>query len=57
MKKAKELGKKNDGKELKKQIPKDQAANIIAKEILFSKWKNKSKEYLLKLYRRLVIIF
>jgi hypothetical protein len=32
MKKAKELGKKNEGKESKKQIPKDKAANIISKK-------------------------
>ena len=44
MKKAKELGKKNEGKELKKQIPKDKAANIITKEMIFSQLKNKSKE-------------
>ncbi len=34
MKKSKELGKKNEGKELKKQIPKDKAANIITKEMI-----------------------
>jgi hypothetical protein len=57
MKKSKELGKKNKGKEFKKQIPKDKAVNIITKEIIFSQLKNKPKEDLLKLYRRLVIIF
>ena len=57
MKKAKELGKKNEGKELKKQIPKDKAANIITKEMIFSQLKNKSKEDLLKLYKRLVISY
>ncbi len=57
MKKAKDLGKKNKGEELKKQIPKDKAANIITKEMIFSHLKNKSREDLLKLYRRLVIIF
>ena len=56
MKKAKELGKKNEGKELKKQIPKDEASNLITKEIIFSNLKKKSKEDLLKLYRRAVII-
>ncbi len=35
MKKAKELGKKNKGKEYKKQIPKDKAANLITTEIIF----------------------
>jgi predicted metallo-beta-lactamase superfamily hydrolase len=55
MKKAKDLGKKNEGKELKKQIPKDKAAKIITKEIIFAQLKNKSKEDLLKLYRRIVI--
>ena len=55
MKKSKELGKKNQGKEYKKQIPKDKAAKIITKEIIFSQLQNKSKEDLLKLYRRLVI--
>ena len=57
MKKAKELGKKNEGKEYKKQIPKDKAANIITKEIVFAQLKNKSKDDLLKLYTRLVIYF
>ena len=56
MKKAKELGKKNEGKELKKQIPKDEASNLITKEIIFSNLKKKSKEDLLKLYRRAIII-
>jgi hypothetical protein len=45
MKKSKELG-KNEGKELKKQIPKDQAANFITKEIISAQLKYKSKEYL-----------
>ena len=57
MKKAKELGKKNEGKEYKKQIPKDKAANIITKEIVFAQLKNKSKDDLLKLYTRLAIYF
>ena len=57
MKKAKDLGKKNEGKEYKKQIPKDKAANIITKEIVFAQLKNKSKDDLLKLYTRLVIYF
>jgi hypothetical protein len=55
MKKDQDLGKKNAGKEYKKQIPKDKAAKIITKEIIFSQLQNKSKEDLLKLYRRLVI--
>ena len=33
MKKAKELGKKNEGKEYKKQMTKDKAAKVITKEI------------------------
>jgi hypothetical protein len=41
LKKAKGLGKKNEGKELKKQIPKDKAAKIITKEIIFAQLKNK----------------
>ena len=57
MKKSKELGKKNEGKEYKKQIPKDKAANIITKEIVFAQLKNKSKDDLLKLYTRLAIYF
>ena len=57
MKKAKELGKKNEGKEYKKQIPKDKASKKITKEIVFSQLKNKSKDDLLKLYTRLVIYF
>ena len=57
MKKAKDLSKKNEGKELKKQIPKNKAAKIITKEIIFAQLKNKSKEDLLKLYRRLFIYF
>ena len=57
MKKAKELGKKNECKEYKKQMPKDKAAKIITKEIIFAQLKSKSKEDLLKLYRRLVIYF
>ncbi len=56
MKKAKELGKKNEGKEYKKEMPKDKASNLITKEIIFSNLKKKSKEDLLKLYRRAVII-
>ena len=51
MKKAKELG-----KEYKKEMPKDNASNLITKEIIFSNLKKKSKEDLLKLYRRAVII-
>ena len=56
MKKAKELGKKNEGKEYKKEMPKDKATNLITTEIIFSNLKKKSKEDLLKLYRRAVII-
>jgi hypothetical protein len=33
MKKAKELGKKNEGKEYKKEMSKDKASNLINKEI------------------------
>ncbi len=54
---SKRTRKENEGKELKKKIPKDKAANIIIKEMIFSQLKNKSIEDLLKLYRRLVIIF
>ncbi len=57
MKKAKDLGKKNEGKVYQKQIPKDKAAKIITKEIVFSQLKNKSKDDLLKLYTRLAIYF
>jgi hypothetical protein len=56
MKKAKDLGKKNEGMEYKKQIPKDKASKIITKETIFSQLQNKSKEGLLKLYRRLVAV-
>ena len=56
MKKAKELGKKNEGKEYKKEKSKDKASNLITTEIIFSNLKKKSKEDLLKLYRRAVII-
>jgi hypothetical protein len=57
MKKAKDLGKKNEGEEYKKQMPKDKASKIITKEIIFTQLKNKSKDDLLKLYTRLVIYF
>ncbi len=57
MKKAKDLGKKNEGKEYKKQIPKDKVANIITKETVCSPLKKKLKDDLLKLYTRLVIYF
>ena len=57
MKKAKDLGKKNEGKEYKKQMPKDKASKIITKEIVFSQLQNKSKDDLLKLYTRLAIYF
>ena len=44
MKKAKDLRKKNQGKEYKKQIPKDKAANIIADKINeFGKMNKKRK--------------
>ncbi len=32
MKKSKELGKKNEGKELKKEMTRDKAAKVITKE-------------------------
>ena len=35
MKKSKELGKKNEGRESKKQMPKDEASNLITKEMIF----------------------
>ena len=41
LKKAKELGKKNEGKEYKKEMPKDKAAKVITKEIIFSNLKKK----------------
>ena len=44
MKKAKDLGKKNEGKEYKKQMPKDKASKIITKGIVFSQLKNRSKD-------------
>ena len=37
-------------------MPKDKASNLITTEIIFSNLKKKSKEDLLKLYRRAVII-
>jgi hypothetical protein len=53
MKKSKELEKKNEDKEFKKQIPKDRAANIITKDIIFSQLKSNQKK-IIKI-RRLVI--
>ena len=46
MKKAKELGKKNEGKEYKKEINKDKAAKIITKEINTRSKLNKEDKYL-----------
>ena len=46
MKKSKELGKKNEGKEYKKEITKDNAAKIITKEINTRAKLNKADMYL-----------
>jgi hypothetical protein len=46
MKKSKELGKKNDGKEYKKEMTKDKAAKIITNEINSRAKLNKADEYL-----------
>jgi hypothetical protein len=46
MKKSKELGKKNEGKEYKKEMNKDKAAKIITKEIDSRAKLNKADEYL-----------
>ena len=46
MKKAKELGKKNEGKEYKKQMTKDKAAKVITKEINSRAQLNKADKYL-----------
>ncbi len=48
MKKSKELGKKNEGKEYKKEMTKDKAAKIITKEINSRAKLNKADEYLKK---------
>ena len=42
-KKANDLIKKNEGKELKKQIPKDKAAKLITKEIIFAQLKKNQR--------------
>ena len=44
LKKAKELGKENEGKEYKKEMPKDKASNLITKEIIFSNFKKNQKK-------------
>jgi hypothetical protein len=46
MKKSKELGKKNEGKEYKKEMTKDKAAKIITNEINSRAKLNKADEYL-----------
>ena len=48
MKKAKELGKKNEGKEYKKEINKDKAAKIITNEINSRAKLNRADKYLQK---------
>ena len=64
MKKAKDLSKKNEGKEYKKEMPKDKAANIITKEInsraklnkadLYLKLKNNTLEELKEIFKRAI---
>ena len=46
MKKSKDLSKKNEGKEFKKEMTKDKAANIITKEINTRAKLNKADMYL-----------
>ena len=46
MKKAKELGKKNEGKEYKKEMTKDKAAKIITNEIYSRATLNNADKYL-----------
>ena len=46
MKKSKELGKKNKGKEYKKEMPKDKAAKIITSEINSRAKLNRADKYL-----------
>jgi hypothetical protein len=48
MKKAKELGKKNEGKEYKKGMTKDKAAKIITNEINSRAKLNQADSYLKK---------
>ena len=48
MKKAKDLGKKNEGKEYKKEMTKDKAANVITKEINARAKLNTADKYLKK---------
>jgi hypothetical protein len=48
MKKSKELGKKNEGKEYKKEMTKDKAAKIITNEINSRAKLNKADSYLKK---------
>ena len=48
MKKAKDLGKKNEGKEYKKEMTNDKAAKIITKEINSRAKLNTADEYLQK---------
>jgi hypothetical protein len=64
MKKSKALGKKNEGKEFKKEMTEDKAAKIVAKEIsnkakinkadLLLKLKNNSVEELKKIFKRVM---
>ena len=61
MKKAKELGKKNEGKEYKKQMPKDKAAKVItnkinskAKSNEIEKIKNYSRNQLEIIFKKIV---
>ncbi len=48
MKKAKELGKKNEGKKYKKEMTKDKAAKIITNEINSRAKLNRADSYLKK---------
>ena len=64
MKKSKELGKKNEGKEYKKEMTKDKAAKVITKEInsraklnkadMYLQLKNKSLEELKLIFKRVM---
>ncbi len=64
MKKSKDLSKKNEGKEYKKEMTKDKAANIITKEInsraklnkadIYLKLKNNTLEELKEIFKRAI---
>ena len=55
MKKAKELGKKNEGKEYKKVITRDKAAKIITNEINSRAKLNQADSYLKKKKKKKIL--